>query len=291
MIKDRGKIALVLGGGGARGLSHIGVLKRLEEEGVVPEVIVGTSIGALIGGTYAAGLSVGRMEEILRKMDILAVAKIFRPGIPLSGIVDGGRVAKLLRDLVGSKTIESLPVPFRAVATDLITGEDVVFDRGPLIDALMASIAIPVLFKPVFHQGRYLVDGGLSNPLPVSVAHHLSKAPSVAVNVSPDPAKIGELLQNRRDFKMKRLGKFIPAGIKLPSSTMPTLLDVFLQTVTVSTSHLIAQRLEQDRPRALLAPAIEEFGMLEFHKGPAIATRGYEEAERAMTRIAALFPA
>ena len=291
MIETPRKIALVLGGGGARGLSHIGVIKRLEEEGIVPEVIVGTSIGALIGGAYASGMGVAAMEKVVAATDLLAVAKIFRPGIPLSGIVDGGRVEKLLKDHIGSRSIESLPLAFRAVATDLISGEDVVFDRGPLVDAILASIAIPVLFKPVCRHGRYVVDGGLSNPLPVSVAHRLSAAPSVAVNVSPDPARVGEVSRSRRDSKIRKLGKFAPAGLKLPSAAAPTLLDVFLQTVTISTYNLILMRLEQERPRLIVSPDIAEFGMLEFHHGPEIMRRGYSEAGKALPLIAALFSA
>jgi NTE family protein len=291
MDQAPGKIALVLGGGGARGLAHIGVLKRLEEAGVVSEVIVGTSIGALIGGAYASGMGVTAMEKVVASLDFLAVAKIFRPGIPLSGIVDGGRVEKLLRSHIGSRTIESLPVPFRAVATDLISGEDVVFDRGPLVDAILASIAIPVLFKPVLRRGRYVVDGGLSNPLPVSVAQRLSAAPSVAVNVSPDPAKVDEVSRSRRDSKIRKLEKFAPAGLKLPFAAAPTLLDVFLQTLTISTYNLILKRLERERPRVLVSPDTAEFGLLEFYKGTAIAARGYEEAGRVLPLITSILSA
>jgi NTE family protein len=282
------KIALVLGGGGARGLSHIGVLKRFEGSAIVPEIIVGTSIGALIGGAYASGMGVAAMEKIVAAMDFLDVAKIFRPGIPLSGLVDSGRVEKLLKDHIGSRTIESLPVPFRAVATDLISGQDVVFDKGSLVEAILASIAIPVLFKPVCRRGRYIVDGGLSNPLPVSVAHRLSAAPSVAVNVSPDSAQVGEISRSRRDSKMKKLERFAPAWLKLPRAAAPTLLDVFLQTVTISTYNLIQQRLGQERPRVLLSPDVAEFGMLEFHHGPEIVKRGYEEAGKAPGALASL---
>jgi len=283
-----GKIALVLGGGGARGLAHIGVLKRLEENGLEPEIIVGTSIGALIGGAYAAGVSVADMEAILESMDVLAVAKIFRPGIPLSGFVDGGHVAKLLKGLIGTKRIEDLRLPFRAVATDIAGGADFVFADGPVVNAILASIAIPILFKPVALRGRFLVDGGLSNPLPVSVAHGLSAAPSVAVNVSPDPARIGEALRTRRDTRIKRLGKIVPARAIPASSSAPTMLDIFLQTLNISTFNLIVQRLEQARPRVLLSPDIAAFGMLEFHKGQAIVERGSEEADRMMPVITGL---
>jgi NTE family protein len=285
------KIALVLGGGGARGLSHIGVLRRLERANIAPEVIVGTSIGAVIGGAYAAGMGVAAMEKTVSALDLLAVAKIFRPGIPLSGFIDAHRVEKFLRDQLGNRTVESLPVPFRAVATDLITGEDVIIDEGPLVEAILASIAIPVLFKPVYRGGRYVVDGGLSNPLPVSVAQGISSVPSVAVNVAPDPATVGEISRSRRDSKVRKLEKFAPAGLKLRFASAPTVLDVFLQTVTISTYSLFQKRLERERPRVLLSPDIAEFGILEFHKGKAIVERGYQEADRALDRIVAALSA
>jgi NTE family protein len=313
MAKTNGPIALVLGGGGARGLAHIGVLRRLEERSVPLEAIVGTSIGALIGGLYAAGTSLAEMEAVLRKTDKLTVAKILRPGFSASGLIDNDRVRKFLKSFVGKTTIEELPLPFRAVATDLISGEEIVFDKGPLAEAILASIAIPALFMPVYHDGRYLVDGGLSNPLPVSVARPLSAAPCVAVNVSPDPGSAGRRIQNEKGWTHKQLEKLAPAwlsdvlaekgfplsgtaskagknGRKKASFRSPTLFQVVLQSISISTYNLIVQRLMNSGPGVLISPQVEEFGILEFYKGLEIMQRGYEAAERSLPAIRALFP-
>ena len=301
MAKTNSSVALVLGGGGARGLAHIGVLRWLEEESVPLEAIVGTSIGALIGGLYAAGTGVAAMEAVLKKNDKMTVAKILRPGFSASGIIDNNRVRKFLRSFVGETLIEDLAVPFRAVATDLISGEEIVFDQGPLAEAILASIAIPALFMPVFHEGRYLVDGGLSNPLPVSIARRLSPAPCVAVNVSPKPesvrrhvrkdrnrfpgsfekwapAWLSEILQrDRAGSKTVRKAAGEPPGPSIPSLT---LMQVVLQSISISTYNLIAQRLKEAKPHVLIAPKVGEFGILEFHEGAEIMKRGYDAAER-----------
>ena len=301
-------IALVLGGGGARGLAHIGVLRWLEDKSVPLDAIVGTSIGALIGGLYAAGTGVAEMEAVLRKTDKLTVAKIIRPGFSPSGIIDNDRVRKFLKSFVADVTIEKLPLPFRAVATDLISGEEIVFDKGPLAEAILASIAIPALFRPVYHNGRYLVDGGLSNPLPVSIAQGLSAAPCIAVNVSPSPESISRLIQNEKGWTKKNFEKWTPAwlsdvlmekglagpktagkaaaeGRKTRSFHSPTLLHVVLQSISISTYNLIVQRLQNARPGVLISPEVEEYGILEFHKGEEIMGRGYEAAEKCRTAV------
>jgi NTE family protein len=311
MRRTSGKTALVLGSGGARGIAHIGVLKWLEENGAAVDLIVGTSIGALIGGFYAAGIRLPEMEAILAHTDKLTVAKILRPGLSSSGIVDNDRVRKFLKKLIGEKKIEALPLPFRAVSTDLVSGEEVVFDRGSLADAILASIAIPAVFQPVYHQGRYLVDGGLSNPLPVSIAQRMSAARTIAVNVSPNPETISRRVQNRRGRQKKRVEKLIPAwlsdfvetgGFLLPKSVLnrtagkngrsalfsPTLLHVFLQSVSISTNNLIVQRLQLARPTVLISPKVEEFGMLEFYRGREIVPRGYDAAAGAASMIHSL---
>ncbi len=308
MRKVNKSIALVLGGGGARGLAHIGVIRWLEDRAVPMDAIVGTSIGALIGGLYASGTSVADMEAVLRKTDKLTVAKILRPGFSSSGIIDNDRVRKFLKSFVGETTIERLPIPFRAVATDLISGEEFVFDKGPLAEAILASIAIPALFMPVYHNGRYLVDGGLSNPLPVSIAQRMSAAPIVAVNVTPSPECVSRLIQNGKRRTKKHLEKLVPAwlsdvlterglpfpktdlkaatdGRKTPSFQSPTLVQVILQSISISTYNLIVQRLRQAKPGILISPKVEEFGILEFHKGMVIVQRGYDAADKTFSDL------
>ncbi len=305
-------IALVLGSGGARGLAHIGVIKCLEEHHIRIHAVIGTSIGAFIGGLYASGLDVGSMEEVVQTMDKLAVTKILRPRFSASGIVDNARVRQFILKLIGEKQIEALPMVFRAVATDLITGEEVVLDKGTLVDAILASIAIPAVFQPVFHQSRYLVDGGLSNPLPVSVAHQLQMQRCIAVNISPNPERIRKRIQTKTNEKDGRKKNALPSwfldllkarGYAALSDTFrtsvlgtkkqrdiyfPTALRVSLQSISISAHNLISLHLKQAQPDVLISPKIEEYDMLEFYKGVDIIQCGYKAAKSAMPEIQSL---
>jgi len=269
-MKQKQPITLVLGSGGARGLAHIGVIKYLEEKKIPIHTIVGSSIGAMIGGVYASGMGTAAMEEILHSMDKLRMAKILIPGFTASGIFDNKRVRKFIRELVGDKRIEKLPIVFRSVATDLITGEEVVIEKGSLADAIIASIAIPALFQPVYHHSRYLVDGGLSNPLPISVARRLSAQTVVAVNVAPDPARMRKLILKKVNEKKTQ-----------QAQPLPSVFRVSLQTVLISANNLITLHLKQSAPDAIVAPRIEAYDMFDFHKGIEMIECGYDAAASA----------
>ncbi|HMO05918.1 MAG TPA: patatin-like phospholipase family protein [Kiritimatiellia bacterium] len=181
------RIGLALGGGGARGWAHLGVLRALADRQVRPAAIAGTSIGSLVGGFAAAGQLDALIAE-LRGMDLKRVIGLFAERkLPRAGLVDGRHVIALIREHLGNPVIESLALPFYAVATDAESGAEVVLDRGDLVTAIRASISIPGMFSPVPWQGRYLVDGGLVNPLPVSVlAARRDLDAVIAVNLHGD---------------------------------------------------------------------------------------------------------
>jgi NTE family protein len=304
-MKANEKITLVLGSGGARGLAHIGVIKYLEESRIPIHAIVGSSIGAMIGGMYASGMSIEAMEAMVRSMDKLRMAKILLPGFTASGLFDNQRVRKFIREVVGEKRVEKLPIAFRAVSTDLITGEEVVIEKGLLADAIVASIAIPAVFQPVYHQSRYLVDGGLCNPLPISVARRLYTQNIIAVNVSPNPDRIRKIIQKKMSEKNSRRKKTMPAWlssllqaggysftdkpVKKPSKTvmtksdiyLPTVLRVSMQSVLISATNLILLHLRQAPPDILISPKIEAFDMFDFHKGTEMMQSGYDAAKAA----------
>ncbi|HHE39222.1 MAG TPA: hypothetical protein ENL20_11720, partial [Candidatus Cloacimonetes bacterium] len=143
------KVGLVLGCGGAKGLSHIGVIKFLEDNDIKIDFITGSSIGALVGGAYAGGLSIKEIENIALETDLTSTAKLFSPGFGKSGLVTGTNVQKFLTSILGNKNIEDLQIPFTAVATDIITGEEIHFNKGNLVEAIRASISIPIVFQPV----------------------------------------------------------------------------------------------------------------------------------------------
>ena len=189
-VKDNIKIGYALGGGAARGLSHIGVLKVLDEYGISPDIIVGTSIGAIVGALYAGGYKARDIERLVLGLDWKKLVRLVDVTFPQSGLLQGKRVVSLLKSILGGTTFFQLKIPFACVATDIINGEQVVLRDGSLIEAIRASIAIPGIFTPVVIMGRYLVDGGLVNTVPVSVCREMGAEYVVGVNVVPEPSKI-----------------------------------------------------------------------------------------------------
>src|SRR5215470_810619 len=178
-------IGLALGGGAARGFAHIGIVKTLIAHGIIPNVVVGTSIGAVVGGAYAAG-HLDRLEEWARALlprNILTYLDIRLNG---SGLIGGTKLAAELEAAMGQNLIEELPIKFATVATEIRTGHEIWLTRGPVVDAMRASYALPGIFSPVLVGDRWLVDGALVNPVPVSAARALGAEIVIAANLSSD---------------------------------------------------------------------------------------------------------
>lgn len=182
---NQNKITLALGGGVALGWAHIGVLKALEKAGIEIAAIAGTSIGALVGGAYLAG-HLTDLEEFARSTNKLKILQFLDLQIHGQGLLGGETVVKELNKYLGGLSIEDLSAPYAAIAADLIKGKEIVSLKGPLVDAIRASISLPGLFTPVQQGGQFLVDGGMVNPLPVSAARKLSSCPVVAIDVTGD---------------------------------------------------------------------------------------------------------
>ena len=181
---SRPAVALVLGGGGCRGYGHIGFLKGLEERGLRPDLVIGASVGSLVGALYAAGIHPLQLERIGGQMS----TNTFRNWVfPRLGVFGGGRIAEFVRIHVKVQAIEALPIRFAAVATDLQSGREVVFDRGDLGVAVQASTSLPGLIEPVRINGRHYVDGNISSPVPVAIARGLGAERVVAVDVTFPP--------------------------------------------------------------------------------------------------------
>jgi NTE family protein len=189
-MAEKGKtVSLVLGSGGARGLAHIGVIQWLEANGYVVKSIAGSSMGALVGGIYAAGkLDVyARWAQALERRDVLSLLDLSFRSV---GLFKGERIIGALKDLIGDHRIEELPISYTAVAADLDTGKEVWLSKGPLFDAIRASIAIPTILTPHTTEGRSLLDGGLVNPVPIAPTLRDLTSITIAVNLSgpPDPS-------------------------------------------------------------------------------------------------------
>ena len=239
------KIGLALGSGGARGGAHLGVLQALAELGIRPHCIAGTSIGALVGAFAAAGRADRLFDLAERFADWRELGRFFFEVSPaLDGLYDGKRVMRELSDLLGVETFEALPTPFAAVATDLLTGREAVFTAGPLARAIRASIAIPGVFRPVHDGTRLLVDGGLSNPVPVTACRALGADFVIAVDIAQLPSN--------------------PATPASPPLT-PPLADILVRTIRLFEARVAADRLALDAPDILVTPPVAHLFTHDFH--------------------------
>src|SRR5438876_4032696 len=178
-------IGLALGGGAARGFAHIGILRTLIAHGIIPNVVVGTSIGAVVGGAFAAG-HLDTVEEWARSLQPRSVLSYLDIRLNGSGLIGGAKLAAELETALGKSLIEDLPVKFATVATEVRTGHEIWLTHGPMVDAMRASYALPGIFSPVLVGDRWLVDGALVNPVPVSAARALGAEIVIAANLSSD---------------------------------------------------------------------------------------------------------
>lgn len=182
MIKGK-KIAVVLGGGAACGFAHVGVLRALEENGIEPDIVVGTSMGAIVGGYYCAGASSADMDELVKRfkrVDIFEINLLIKN----KSILNTNKIEKMLKEITQEKNIEDCSIVFRAVATDLLNGREVIIDKGPIWKAARASMAIPSIFPPFDIDGVELFDGGLLNNVPADIAYELGADYVIAVDVT-----------------------------------------------------------------------------------------------------------
>ncbi|MHB8709365.1 MAG: patatin-like phospholipase family protein, partial [Desulfuromonadales bacterium] len=211
------RLGLALGSGAARGLAHIGVLKVLDEAKIQVHTIAGTSIGAFIGALYAAGVPVQRMEAVARELDWRKLAHLLNPTVPTSGLVDGGKLVEFMAELLPVHSFEALRLPLAVTATDIETGEALIIRKGDLLEALRAALAFPGVFPPVRFNDRFLVDGGLCNPVPADVARHLGADRVIGVCTIPDANKQTPeafMPRNRPGIEQKRHDLFSAVGIE-----------------------------------------------------------------------------
>lgn len=177
-------VVYTLSGGAAYGYAHVGVLRYLEEWGLQPSAVVGTSMGAIVGGLYAYGYDSKQIQEVADQVRSIEIVRLFFPSFPRGGIIDTDGIRDFFHGFIGDARIEDLPIPYRSVAVDVSTGQQVIFDSGRLLDAMMASMSIPAVFKPYSFGGRLLIDGGILNNLPWNIADEFGNLHMV-VDVAP----------------------------------------------------------------------------------------------------------
>jgi NTE family protein len=249
------KIGLALSSGGARGAAHVGVLKVLEEAGIVPDIIVGTSMGAELGGAYAAGIPISELEALLQSTSFGRVVKSLLPTVPWSGWSSGNAIRRFLRDLLGDRTIEELPIRFGAVVTNLESGLPITLTAGSLVEAIRASLSVPGLFTPVWLNGHLCIDGGVSNPLPVDAARTLGADVVIAVDVLVEPSEVKLSGLPNIDIRERMMG--VAEGIE-PQRYAPNVFSVLFQMSTVFQKRLSDARLALHPPDVLIQPNFSE---------------------------------
>ncbi len=285
-ILSKTRIGLALSSGGARGAAHVGVLKVLEEAGIVPEIIVGASMGAELGGAYAAGIPISELEGLWQSSSFSRVVKSLLPTIPWSGWSSGNAIRRFLRDLLGNRTIEELPIRFAAVVTDLESGLPITLTEGSLVEAIRASLSVPGLFTPVWLNGHLCIDGGVSNPLPVDTARTLGADVVIAVDVLVEPSEVRLSGIPAIDLDGTAMGIAKGSGppVNEPRRFAPSVFSVLFQMSTVFQKRLCDARLAQYPPDVLIRPDFSDDPPCYSRVGCGIKA-GEEAARRALPEI------
>lgn len=269
------RIGLALGSGSSRGWAHIGVVQALLDMGMVPSVVCGTSIGALVGGAYACG-NLSALEEWALSLRPLHTLGYMSLDLTLSGMVNTEKVLQFLNRRVCTPDvlIEDLPCRFAAIATDLLTGRETRLESGPLQSAIRSSMAYPGLFPAVLRDGTWLVDGGLVNPVPVSVCRALGAEVVIAVNLND--SLVGRHFPKSKGIKS---GDFPLAGL-LPKSKDPgpTMFDTMAGSLNIMQDWITRTRMVLEPPDLVISPRLSHFGLLEIHR----AREAMEEGRRSV---------
>lgn len=301
------KIGLALGGGGARGWAHIGVIKAIQEADIPICCVAGTSMGAIVGGAFVCG-KIDVLEKVAIDLDwIHALPYLLEFSLPRSGLIDGARIDKLLRRHVVSTNMEEASIPFRVVATNVQTGQEVVIDCGDIIDAVRASVAIPGIFTPVVMDNQVLVDGGLVNPVPVSVAKAMGADVIIAVDVNsgliestavsmedtaqarptvrPQQPETGrhrmvELINET--IRRVDLRSLSPVRRWISRRATPNVFDIMGNTIRIIETEISAMRLERNPPDILIQPHVGQLNFMDFHRASEAIEAGYEAARRSL---------
>jgi NTE family protein len=294
-------IGLALGGGAARGFAHIGIVKTLIAHGIVPNVVVGTSIGAVVGGAYAAG-HLDTLEEWARGLQPRSVLGYLDIRLNGSGLIGGDKLAAHLEAAIGQTLIEDLPLKFATVATEVRTGHEIWLTRGRMVDAMRASYALPGIFSPVLAGDRWLVDGALVNPVPVSAARALGAEIVIAANLSSDifthsttiyshgaSAVLPEAATEPAPPK-RGLGKFFSPERTVKreffgSGGRPGISSIMVDAFNIMQDRITRARLAGDPPDLLISPRVGQIGWFDFHRADDLIAHGTRAAERAIISI------
>ena len=295
------KIGIALGSGGARGWCHIGALRALAEEGIEPDVVAGCSMGSLVGAAYIAG-ELNALEQWAYSVNWRKVAGFLDVNLASGGLIEGKRIVSFLNTIKQDAPIESFEKPFMAIASDLHTGREVWLDKGSIIDAVRASIALPGIISPMKLDGKWLLDGGMTNPVPVSACRAMGAEIIIAINPNAhtlEPhakrdiakAESNGSLKPSRDF-MDKLLDTVPDGIKQSLKTIspnffgskrgvPGYIDVLSASIDIMTNQILRSRMAGEPPHVMISPRLSHMSVLEFNR----AKEAVEEGRRSTLAV------
>ncbi len=299
---SKGRVALALGGGAARGWAHIGVIRTLLAAGYEIDVIAGTSIGAVVGGCYAAG-KLDMLEEWARSLTKRRVFSLLDISFGGAGLITGNRLRQILTNDIGEIMIEDLPLRFAAIATEIGSGHEVWLTHGRLTEAIRASYALPGIFQPVRIGGRWLMDGALVNPVPVSTARALGAHLVVAVNLQADIYGRGAVVpshgtneedesgftlwqEQRQQSRLGSARSFLKGRIKdRNSGGPPGIPTIMIEAFNVTQDRIARARLAGDPPDIAITPRAGKIGLFEFHRAEEAIALGAEATERMLPAL------
>jgi NTE family protein len=285
------RLGLALGSGSSRGWAHIGVIRALEERGIKPDLVCGTSIGALVGAAYAGG-ELDRLEKWVTGLAWTNVVRL----MDLTwrgGLIRGTRLFTLFRTILEDRDISELPITYGAIATELYSGRELWLRQGKVLEAVRASCAMPGIFTPVIRDGAVLVDGGLVNPVPVSMCRALGAELVVAVDLSW--GKLGPYRRSKERAVAPRevpgwLDRLRPSWIqsktkiKPDEPSIPSIFDVFMTALDIVEMRVARSRLAGEPPDVLVTPLLPDFATMDFHR----AKEAIEEGRAAVDRMGPL---
>jgi NTE family protein len=304
--RNRPRVGLALGGGVARGWAHIGVLRALRRYGIEPDLIAGSSVGALVGGVYLSD-RLEALEDWVRRLTKLKIVSYLDLRLSSGGLIGGAHLVAEMRKHLGDTRIEALRRPFVAVATDLVTGHEVWLREGSLVESLRASFSLPGVFPPVNIGQQWLVDGALVNPVPVSVCRAMGAQMVIAINLSADligkARRPGQRVPTAAGFDLLRLleeraGPGVPPPSALNALTRrifgreydgPSLFGVMVSSFSIITDRITRSRLAGEPPDVHITPRLGHIGLLEFDRAEEAIAEGEAAVERALPELCDAF--
>ena len=298
------RIGLALGSGSARGWSHIGIIESLAEAGIEADIVCGTSMGSLVGAAYVAGrlTELRQWAETATWREIVGLMDVRLSG---GGLISGKQVVSFLTGLGVEEPIESYTKRFAAVATDLVSGREIWLESGPIHEAVRASIALPGILSPANVGGKWLVDGGLSNPVPVSVCRALGAEVIIAVNLNGD--LVGRRFASKVDAEttlpsrlpsdfLNRALKELPVSLREQAAQIaprllskgpstPGYFDVLANCINIMQDHITRARLAGEPPHVMLVPRLRDIGLMEFNRAKEAIAEGRYCVEQALPML------